>query len=196
VNHDRSFSDTRGLQSLQLISFLAAAASVTPTNSPLFDRIESAYKDLTGEHGYNANIVNTKILSPNDLNYSDDELTFLPYYTFHMAVIFEPDALAFFDADPVMASMKRTFAAVKPLKSSLWNAIYLAVSDEDEEEDIVNDMIYNLATWPLDMIDHTTYNGARIDILMEPGEDRFVAPGMESTKTRPPLPANERRQFR
>jgi hypothetical protein len=31
---------------------------------------------------------------------------------------------------------------------------------------------------------------------MEPGFDRFGVPGTESSKTRPPLPANERRQFR
>ena len=69
---------------------------------------------------YDENIVNLKIESPVDDNYSDDELTFLPYYTFLGAA----DAAPFFDSQQLRLSYDRTWAAVRGLRSAAWISMY------------------------------------------------------------------------
>jgi hypothetical protein len=41
-----------------------------------------AFNQLCDEYGYNINIINQKITQPSDDNFSDDELAFLPYFTY------------------------------------------------------------------------------------------------------------------
>ena len=82
LNYNRAFSDGRGLNSLQILAYMQAAVnqSSDPAAQALLAR---AYADLTGpSNEYNLNMLNLKIESPIDDNFSDDELTFLPYYTF------------------------------------------------------------------------------------------------------------------
>ena len=67
-----------------------------------------------------------KITTPTDDNYSDDELTFLPYLTFWLG---SNDAVKL---TPVLASLERTwYAAIRNEKSDLWTAIYLAIVGGD-----------------------------------------------------------------
>ena len=66
---------------MQMLAFLSAAYSVSnETTKPI---LLKAYKELCNEtNQYNENILNLKITVPSDDNYSDDELAFLPYFTF------------------------------------------------------------------------------------------------------------------
>ena len=87
---------SRGVNSLQILSYIAAAQNLSgdPTGS-----FEAAYNVLTNATNqvcvlsarlalglmtvqYNQNIINLKIEVPEDDNYSDDELSFLPYYAY------------------------------------------------------------------------------------------------------------------
>jgi hypothetical protein len=46
------------------------------------DLLINAYYELVSEYDYNINVINQKITQPSDYNYSDDELAFLPYFTY------------------------------------------------------------------------------------------------------------------
>lgn len=89
VNKWRPFSDERGLQSLQLLAFITAAQNVsgvlppTPARTARRARWAAAWAELTNAtNAFAENMLNAKIESPIDDNYSDDELMFLPYYTY------------------------------------------------------------------------------------------------------------------
>jgi hypothetical protein len=42
----------------------------------------NAYYELVNQYDYHINVINQKITQPDDYNYSDDELAFLPYFTY------------------------------------------------------------------------------------------------------------------
>ncbi|GMH98182.1 hypothetical protein TrVE_jg1208 [Triparma verrucosa] len=207
VNNNRQWSDTRGLQSLQIVSFLAAAAAVTDPTHPDQQKYSTEFNRLAQEEGYLQNLLNTKITTPIDLNYSDDELTFLPYLTFFIALEMleenKTGTTITIATAPITSSLERTFQFVRPEQSSLWNSIFLActsilpspLSDKDRNQ-IINDIIYNLETWPLSHIDYETRNENRIDFNWENSSSRFGETHSESSKKIAPFPANERRQFR
>ncbi len=76
-------------------------------------------------HQYNTNMINLKIETPIDDNFSDDELTFLPYYT-----LFRSSSTVASQYPEALLSIRRTYSFVRELKSDLWNAIYIAVDGE------------------------------------------------------------------
>ena len=68
------------MNALQILSWIASAQNNTGDPVGFF---EDAYLHLTNAtNQYNTNMINAKIETPVDDNYSDDELTFLPYYTY------------------------------------------------------------------------------------------------------------------
>lgn len=105
LNTDPFWFDERGLNSLQMLAFLAAgyrlsgevggrgtvgrAVSVfgRPTRRDAWcgaqSKLQRAFYELVNQHGYAVNIINQKITCPCDDNFSDDELAFLPYFTYH-----------------------------------------------------------------------------------------------------------------
>ena len=151
VNFWRPFSDERGLQSLQILAFINAATSVssalpdTPGRTARRVRWAAAYAALTNAtNDYSANMLNAKIEAPVDDNFSDDQLTFMPYYTFLTAT-----------TDPVrraaaLASLDRTWAASRSGRSDLWAAIYMAVTESHRDDDVAS-MLWTLRTWPIEL---------------------------------------------
>ena len=86
VNSRRSWSDERGVQSMQLLAFVAAAQNVSaalPAGEKTIARQKrwaAAYAELTNaSNDYEGNLLNLKIEATCDDNFSDDELTFMPY---------------------------------------------------------------------------------------------------------------------
>lgn len=80
MNDNREYSDERGPNSAQLLSFLRNAAVVTGNST--FDDAADQVKSL---YGYGINARNARITTPGDINYSDDELLMLPYFS-HLAL--------------------------------------------------------------------------------------------------------------
>ena len=190
LNDDRAWSDGRGVNSLQVLAYIAAAYPfVNDTERQI---LEHAYRDLTNEtNQYNENIMNLKITAPSDDNYSDDELTFLPYFTFlHFC---KNETVCPFERAPVLASLERTFRIVRPERPDLWNAIYLAMTGA-RTPGTVNDMIWNLKTWPDELVCWPTSNEERKDILYDLAVTRFGKAHIQSLHIRSPLPTNERGQ--
>ena len=86
-------------------------------------------------------------------------------------------------------------------RPNLWNTIYLAATNftnvaADDVKKRVNDILWNLKTWPQELIDWPVSNEHRVDILYDLAISRFHKAHIQSLKTRSPLPANERCQYR
>ncbi len=69
LNDNIFWYDERGLNALQIVSWILSAYSLTQDPKYL-----NAYNNLTNNYQYNINIINQKITQPSDDNYSDDEL--------------------------------------------------------------------------------------------------------------------------
>ncbi len=77
VNHDPMWWPERGLNSLSMLSYLAAAAHVT--GDPKY---EAASRELIDRHGYAQNAMYPKVQQgPGSGNQSDDEMAFMCFYT-------------------------------------------------------------------------------------------------------------------
>lgn len=182
LNHQRNWSDERGVNANQVLAFLSAAYNATGD-----DMFTQAYAELTNAtNQYAENTLNLKIEAPCDDNYSDDELTFLPYYT----------ALTTSENEqwlgPVKASMHRTFTAIESLRSNLWGSIYLATMGYSNAT-VVEDIMWNLRTWSLELIEWPATNSHRLDIEFDPEADRFGRSKNDNVRV---LPAHERDQLR
>ena len=203
------------MQSLQILAYLSAAANVTQEGDPLQATWAKAYAELTNSSNqYNENLLNLKIETPCDINYSDDELTFLPFFTFlstcqeeeeeeeedeaHPAPAQET-AIGVsvgsgggggrrqvagrkpprrrrkcpFERKPVADAFSRTFDAVRVERSSLWSAIHAGVTGDISSPTIAADAIWNLQTWPLDLLNWNSTNEYRQDIVYEAGKNNI-----------------------
>jgi hypothetical protein len=199
VNNDRNFSDERGLQSLQILAFLSAATNVSSSSpsSPVSPSIfRNAFLELTNEtNQYDENMINLKIQTPSDDNFSDDELSFLPLFTILFSGKSSLVARNIFEK-----TLSRTFAIVRSERSSLWTTIYLIASKVYDFvvdfESLRRDIEWNLQTWPLEHINWHVDNSNREDIMYESGSNRFDVKHTDSIHSHSPIPANERNQYR
>jgi hypothetical protein len=202
VNCRRSFSDERGLQSLQALAMLAAAANATGASAraATAEKFAAAYATLcNATNAYGRNALNAKIETPCDDNFSDDELTFLPYLTWFSASVDAHHAGVAFDPAPIVASLHRTHRVVASERSGLWEAIFfgaVGAGDASLRASAARDVKWNLRSWPLSHIHWAHNNSLRQDIYYQPGSDRFGRANVETSHARDPLPANERNQLR
>eukprot|EP00048_Salpingoeca_helianthica_P016190 m.230913 g.230913 ORF g.230913 m.230913 type:complete len:790 (-) comp18190_c0_seq1:367-2736(-) len=184
INYGRNYSDEHGVNSLQMLAYLLQVQYLTNDPTGIFS---AAYRDLTSPtNHYATNTINAKIESPDDDNYSDDELTFLPYYTLFTAAAGPDDSV-------LRSGLQRTWRAVRSLRSNLWNAIYIAVDGTSAEQSDVDSIAWNLRTWPLEMISWPVRNSHRRDLRFDIDADRFGKLNGDSVRV---LPANERLQER
>ena len=110
----------------------------------------------------------------------------------------------------VLQSLERSWGLIKSERSALWSTIYYALTvgkgkaEKTEKTDmqaevkgiVRENVLWNLQTWADELIDWPNDNDERKDILYENTQTRFNVPHIESLKSRPPLPTNERRQYR
>ncbi|MBI1387449.1 MAG: hypothetical protein GC154_03270 [bacterium] len=178
LNQDPEWAQERGLNSLQMLSFLAAALHVTEN-----ERYHTDFVRLAANEGYAANTINQKITLPYEDNYSDDELAFLPYYTLFQ---YDPEPRRW--GETFRTSLRRSWNAVKDDKSSLWNVIASACLNEKLG---VGDAIWTLEEWPLDLTDWPVPVESRLDVTLSRYADRFGQKQIVNL-----LPPDERRVMR
>ena len=213
VNDFRGYSDERGLQSLQILSYLSAATNMT-SNDPAGSAsmmYQHAFSELTNAtNQYHWNVLNQKIQAPDDNNYSDDELAWLPYFTWFFTSPSDGGGVSSSSSSssPVtslgrkigLQSLKTSWKLIASERSALWSAIYYASIDAVDQrvvkKEIRSNILWNLQTWSNDLIDWPNDNSKRNDVIYESTETRFNVPHIESLKSRPPFPVNERRQYR
>ena len=100
----------------------------------------------------------------------------------------------------LLQSLERSWDLIASERSALWSTIYYASIVEEKQAaakgTVRENVLWNLQTWADELIDWPNDNGERQDIVYEATATRFNVPHIESLKSRPPLPANERRQYR
>lgn len=173
VNDKPDWFDQRGLNSLQILAWLAAAEELAPTVGADPSFYANAIELLTKTHQYDFNIINAKIPIPDDDNYSDDELQHLPAYTYIVSKNKRLDNTFYLGCD-------RTFNIVKDVHSPLWNFIYGAslqsrpaspFSPKLPEVDALNGFI-TLQQWPMSWVDWPIDNTQRLDIVVSQYRNR------------------------
>ena len=195
LNHDlRRFGD-RGLNSLEILSFLKVAERMT--GNP---RYTAMLRELIEKHAYATNAVGQKqVWPPQAVNHSDDELAFLSYYP-----------LLMLERDPALrtkyvVSIRRSWLIERPERSPLFNLIYGAAlqantwTDPGRRPDqaIVAPGEYDrdeCIAWfrdvPRDTIHWAIVNSSRRDISFA-GDNRFRRPQSQVV-----LPVSERAVMR
>jgi hypothetical protein len=156
--------DETGLRALHILSHLRVAMHLS-NDAQKRARYQAAYDELITKHRYHLLTRNQKILVPGHINHSDDELAFLSYYP-----------LLSYETDPklravYLQSLERSWQIERPERNPLWNFIYAAGSgakDFDRAESI-----QTLQQIPMDLIELTVKNSHRLDVAIDPLNDRF-----------------------
>jgi hypothetical protein len=156
--------DETGLRALHILSHLRVAMHLS-NDAQKRARYQAAYDELITKHRYHLLTRNQKILVPGHINHSDDELAFLSYYP-----------LLSYETDPklravYLQSLERSWQIERPERNPLWNFIYAAGSgakDFDRAESI-----QTLQQIPMELIEWTVKNSHRLDVAIDPLNDRF-----------------------
>nr|MBI1230260.1 transcriptional regulator [Cytophagales bacterium] len=151
LNNAANWKFERGLNSLQILSFLKTAAYLTKNT-----KFEEAYQHLVNEHGYLENARYAKITSPFDISHSDDILNFLPYYNL-LSYLPKNDP----DRDVFATSLNRTWEAVRSNRMPIWNIFASALLEKDCDLDIA---LEEIQQFPIDLINWKMENSHRWDL--------------------------------
>jgi hypothetical protein len=156
--------DETGLRALHMLAHLRVAMHLAG-NTPSAAKYRAAYEDLIKAHKYHLLTRNQKIAIPGHINHSDDELAFLSYYPL---LQYETNAelLAVY-----RQSLERSWQIERPERNPLWNIIY-AVGTGAQEFDRA-ESLRTLREIPLDTIMWTVKNSGRLDVPIDPLNDRF-----------------------
>ena len=166
--------EDKALNSLELLSHLRAAYHITSE-----ERFLTAYRELIQECGYLENVTQGVQETPHEVNYSDEELTFLSFYP-----------LLRYEDDPVLraqfqAALTRFWGSCQAERNPLWNFIYAAGTGATDYDTTA--ALESLERIPLDTVYWTVKNSQRVDLPRTPSTDRF----REKQSLRA-LPPNER----
>ena len=177
--NENYFASERGrgdapLNAIEILSFLKAAHHITGNQ-----RYEQEYRRLAVVRGY-AQLAAKVIELREEINYSDEELAFLPLY---LLFVYEkdPKLLA-----PYRIALDGWWDNAQREKNPLWTMIYLLgrpVIKNGMKPDLEG-AVETLYRMPMDMITWTVKNSQRPDAPMAKDTDRHRQP--QSTRLLPP----------
>ncbi len=157
----------RGVNSLQMLTFLKAAVYITKDQ-----KFEKAYQMLIQKHHYAENTLQAKMSDPYQNSHSDDILTYLPYYTLFR---YSTDLKLL----PVYTrSLQRAWKVAQPERTPLWNIIASASLKKDCDLKIA---LQELELIPMDMITWKMENSHRWDLP----KDQLTGRSHEAQSVRP-----------
>lgn len=177
INHSKYWAYEKGLYSLEILSFLQAGLHITGDQ-----RYEKVYRQLIEQHHYAQNAVQAKIYGPYENGFSDDILTYFPYYLLARYAREDPYWHYY------QKSIERTWAVCQPDRMPTWNIIASIALQKNCDLDIAAE---ELELFPLDLIDWNMTNSHRWDLV----ENDLVGRGQQRQATRP-IPTPEARIFR
>jgi hypothetical protein len=156
--------DETGLRALHLLSHLRVAISMT-SNPKYQARFRAAYDELIKKEKYHWLTRNQKVVVAGSVNHSDDELAFMSYYPLFM-----------YERDPSLLevyrqSLERSWQIERPERNPLWNFIY-AVGSGAKEFDRT-ESLRTLREIPMDQVQWSVSNAHRLDVPVDPLNDRF-----------------------
>ena len=189
VNRFPTMVGDRRICSSNIISFLQAAYKFT--GKEMFK--DKAF-ELMDEYGYLENLTRpiseigpapedadgwSKMLSE-EWNHSDDEMYFLAYWQLF------PYALNESLKDQFSSAIRDHWEAVRPEKNPLWNFCYAMTGASEFDLD---ESIWTLKEWPLDMIEFESKNSHRKDL-------EYLEPNFWGQTTSEVLPPDERPEIK
>ncbi len=173
LNEDPRWFDERGLNSAELLCYLAVANYICGDA-----RFRAAYDDLINNHHYLLNIPNYRRGATWDtINHSDDELAFVVYYPL-LEIEKDPARRAF-----VLRTMAANWQDIRQERSPFYNFIYGAATGAPCEADLA---AQTLQEWPWELVNWQVKNSHRHDITLR------RAKGVARTETDRVLPVGER----
>jgi hypothetical protein len=150
LNHDPDWRAERGINSLEMLSYLKTAFQLT--GNPRYQR---EYLKLIRRHGYAENARRAKTFNPAWRTHIDDELLAFAY-----------PALFKYETDPKLRAIYREsldawFEGVKNDINPFFNYTYLLCTGEEHQR---GDSLFFLRDCPLDLVDWTVDNTLREDL--------------------------------
>ena len=160
LNRDIRWWLERGLNSLEILSFLKVAHHITGD-----EKFESAARELITQHGYHMNTIRQKVVNPPSvINHSDDELAFLPYYNL-LVLEKDPYRRKFY-----LYSIGLSWQVERPERAALFNFIFGGSTGYACD---TAQAVQTLQETPMDMIDWTVTNSTRRDLQWKAYPTRF-----------------------
>lgn len=188
LNDNPEHYSERGSNSIEILSYLASAYSVTEDA-----KYKDAFWDLARNHGYIYNANNAKIDNPEEDNHSDNELIFMSYQVLLYALQrlpadapIRPDVQEMVNA--LLPSLKRTWMIVQGERSPLWLGIYAGTGGQPVCPSQVAQATWTLRRWVIDLISWPIDNSERWDITASP----FYKRDSEDPLMRQIIPPQER----
>ena len=154
LNHSPNWMYERGLNSLQILSFMKTAYQFT--GDPKF---EEHYHDLVNKHGYAKNTLEAKKYGPFETSHSDDILNFFPYYNLLRYTKNDPNREIY------LKSLVRSWNAVRNDRMPVWNVFASALLNRDCDLSIA---LEEIQQYPVDLINWTMENSHRWDLPKDP----------------------------
>lgn len=172
LNHDPDWLPERGINSVELLSYLKLAYSMTGDK-----KFDQHYKMLIEKHNYAKNALYPKNTNPGLRTHIDDELLALAF-----------PALVENEKDPTLGKMylqsvEQWWQAVKGDQSAYFNFIYGSMTGNDH---LMADAMFYLRDAPVDQIRWTVDNSKREDVELT------RLPEFEKIQTSRLLPPSER----
>jgi len=173
LNDDPNWRLDRGVNSIEILSFLLTAHHVTGD-----DRYLAELQTLYNDHGYRENILDPQQLDPGSFTYIDSELMSMAFY-----------GLINYAVDPqrkkvYQQSLEAWFAPVRDDASPFYGFTYAALGGRDDYR--ANACVAKLRDVPLDMVQWTVDNRLREDLRL------VRRPSSELWQTDRLLPPSER----
>ncbi len=162
LNHSPNWMYERGLNSLQILSFMKTATHFT--GDPKF---EEHYQYLVSKHGYAQNAVEAKKYGPYETSHSDDILNFFPYYNLLRYTQNEPNRALY------VKSLVRSWNAVRSDRMPVWNVFASALLNRDCDLDVA---LEEIQQYPVDLVHWTMENSHRWDLPKDPLLSRSALP--------------------
>ncbi|MCE1199281.1 MAG: hypothetical protein LWW85_09970 [Marinilabiliales bacterium] len=173
LNHSPRWMYEKGINSLQILAFLKGAAHVT--GNPKY---EKAYQFLAKEQHYLDNMLVQKMYGPYEINHSDDELSYLPYYVLLRYGQGSPDFPIY------QKSLQRSWKVEEGDRIPIWNYIASIGLKKACGLEVARTEMQEI---PLDIRNWQMVNSHRWDIRKSAIRDRFFK--VQATK---PIPTAER----
>ena len=162
-----------GLNSLQILSFLKTAHTITGDA-----KFKEHYKKLIVEHNYLSNVLTSKREFPDENNHSDDQLGHVAWYPI-LQQEKDPKVRA-----ALHSGIRRHYLIVEPEKPSFYTFVYASI---DPRHANIDAGIDNLRDIPADRRIWGMKNSHRADITWNAMRDRFNKRQLSHV-----LPADER----
>lgn len=173
LNGDPNWRLDRGVNSLEILSFLKTAYHMTSDS-----KYEEAARDLIEQHRYGENVAAPQQVDPASFTYIDSQLLALAY-----------SGLMTYELDPrrraiYLPGVQQWFEPVREDHSPLYSFVYASAAGQPVD---VEQCVAFLRKLPLDMIDWSVDNTRREDVEL------VRRPSIEPWQTDRLLPSDERR---